>query len=80
MKTDYIMILVKFSIAIAALTIFYKLFLEKLTFFRSVRWYFLLGILSSLFIAVVTIELRSAATEEAADYNRIAEYLSLIHI
>lgn len=79
MKTDYIMILVKFSIAIAALTIFYKLFLEKLTFFRSVRWYFLLGILSSLFIAVVTIELRSAATEEAAAYNRIAEYIPSLY-
>ena len=33
----------------------------------------------SLLIAVVTIELRSAATEEAADYNRIAEYIPSLY-
>lgn len=80
MNSDYIMVVAKFSIAISALTVFYKLFLEKLTFFRSARWYFIIGILSSVLIALVTIELPSVSmTETAADYNRIAEYIPSLY-
>jgi len=47
--------LLKFSAILGLFYVFYKLFLEKETFFNSIRGYFILGILTALFLPFIVI-------------------------
>ncbi|MBA4849571.1 M56 family metallopeptidase [Emticicia sp. BO119] len=50
--TTILLILLKFSLNITGIWVFYKLFLEKLTFFNSNRFFFLITIFFAFFLAV----------------------------
>jgi len=47
--------LLKFSAVLGLFYVFYKLFLEKETFFNSIRGYFIIGILTALFLPFIVI-------------------------
>ncbi len=50
-------ILIKFTLTISVMTVFYKVFLEKLTFFHGIRYYFLSGILIAFSVPLLKYQL-----------------------
>lgn len=73
MIPSIVLFTVKFTVCISILVIFYKTVLSRLTFFNSIRWYFILGILCSVLVSMVSIKLNAPMPESKAITLKIAD-------
>ncbi len=72
--TPFLFFCLKMSLCIAILEMFYQLVLRKLTFFNSIRWYFILGIISSALISIISFQ--EPSTQHA--YFKVINYVPSI--
>lgn len=72
---NFIIILLKFNIAIMALWLFYVLLLERLTFFVPARFFFLSGILVSVFLSLMQFELFDSLFAQPSGGADLGQYI-----
>ena len=81
MISPVLMFCLKLSIALSVLMLCYQLFLSRLTFFTSIRWYFIFGILLSFILSTATFSssLIPNASINDVTFKFLTVYLSFVN-
>ena len=77
MIAPVLMFCLKLSIALSVLMLCYQLFLSRLTFFTSIRWYFIFGILLSFILSTATFS--SSPISPVSFSDPLTRYIPSLH-